>query len=59
MKYITENEQVNFAMQMQWEELVKEHPYVDLLTDAGFKHVFGNPANKTLLIDFLNAVISD
>ncbi|MBQ5882510.1 MAG: Rpn family recombination-promoting nuclease/putative transposase [Bacteroidales bacterium] len=59
MKHITENEQVNFAMQMQWEELVKEHPYVDLLTDVGFKHVFGNPANKTLLIDFLNAVISD
>lgn len=59
MKYTTENEQVNFAMQKQWEELVKEHPYVDLLTDAGFKHVFGNPANKTLLIDFLNAVISD
>ena len=28
--------------------------YIDLLTDYGFKRVFGTEVNKDLLIDFLN-----
>ena len=31
--------------------------YVDLLTDFGFKRVFGTQANQQLLIDFLNTVL--
>lgn len=31
--------------------------YVDLLTDSGFKAVFGDKENKQVLIDFLNAVL--
>lgn len=31
--------------------------YVSLTSDAGFKAVFCDPANKNLLIDFLNAVL--
>jgi predicted transposase/invertase (TIGR01784 family) len=32
--------------------------YINLLTDFGFKRIFGIEANKDLLIDFLNAVLS-
>ena len=42
----SENERIDILSNEQWEQLEKEHPYVDLLTDIGFKHVFGNPANK-------------
>ena len=52
-------ERLSKSEREQLEQLEKEHPYVDLLTDAGFKHVFGRPANKKILIDFLNAIISD
>ena len=31
--------------------------YVDILTDAGFKAVFGDQDNKEVLIDFLNVVL--
>lgn len=41
------------------DELIHEHRYVDLLSDVGFKYVFGRPANKEILIAFLNAVIQD
>ena len=33
------------------------HRYVDVLSDAGFKAVFGDQNNKQLLIDFLNVVL--
>ncbi|MDE5891214.1 MAG: Rpn family recombination-promoting nuclease/putative transposase, partial [Bacteroidales bacterium] len=33
--------------------------YVDLMSDVGFKLVFGKVANKELLIEFLNQVITD
>ena len=33
--------------------------YVDLLSDIGFKHVFGREANKEILIVFLNEVLPD
>lgn len=36
---------------------VKAQRYVDLLTDSGFKAVFGDQQNKQVLIDFLNAVL--
>ena len=32
--------------------------YISLLTDFGFKRIFGEEANKDLLIDFLNAVLN-
>ena len=38
---------------------IKAHRYVDLLTDSGFKAVFGDQKNKQVLIDFLNAVLPD
>ncbi len=33
--------------------------YVDLLTDFGFKRVFGTEVNKDLLIDFLNMLLPE
>ena len=30
--------------------------YIDLLTDFGFKRVFGSEPNKDLLIDLLNSI---
>ena len=33
--------------------------YVDILTDAGFKAVFGDQRNKDVLIDFLNAILPE
>ena len=32
--------------------------YIDLMTDFGFKRIFGEDANKDLLIDFLNAALN-
>ncbi|MEL6262638.1 MAG: PD-(D/E)XK nuclease family transposase [Cyanobacteria bacterium J06626_6] len=31
--------------------------YVNLLTDFGFKRVFGSEPNKQLLVDFLNTLL--
>ena len=33
--------------------------YVDLMSDPGFKIVYGDRANKELLIDLLNAVLPE
>ena len=33
--------------------------YINPFTDFGFKKIFGEEANKDLLIDFLNAVLKD
>lgn len=33
--------------------------YVDILSDSGFKAVFGDQQNKPVLIDFLNAVLPE
>ena len=33
--------------------------YIDLCTDFGFKKIFGTEANKSLLIDFLNALLGE
>lgn len=33
--------------------------YIDLLTDFGFKRVFGTEPNKALLIDFLNTLLPE
>ena len=33
--------------------------FVNLLSDAGFKAVYADPANKSLLISLLNAVLPD
>jgi len=34
----------------------QSNPHLDLLSDFGFKHVFGREVNKDILIDFLNAL---
>ena len=36
---------------------MKQERYINLFTDFGFKRVFGQEANKDLLIDFLNQVL--
>ena len=43
----------------QTKETIVENPevYINPLTDFGFKRIFGEEANKDLLIDFLNAVL--
>ena len=33
--------------------------YIDIFTDYGFKKIFGEEANKSFLIDFLNALLPD
>src|SRR3984957_8021056 len=33
--------------------------YIDIFTDYGFKKIFGEEANKHLLIDFLNSLLPD
>ena len=33
--------------------------YVDILSDAGFKAVFGDQRNRDALTDFLNAMLPD
>ncbi|NJN22782.1 MAG: hypothetical protein HC812_18420, partial [Leptolyngbya sp. RL_3_1] len=33
--------------------------YINLLTDFGFKRVFGTEPNKQLLIDFLNTLLPE
>ena len=33
--------------------------YIDLLTGFGLKKIFGTPANKNLLIDFLNSLLEE
>ena len=38
---------------------VAEERYVNLLSDLGFKHVFGRQANKDVIIAFLNGIIPD
>ena len=34
-----------------------QEKYINLLTDFGFKRVFGTEPNKNLLIDFLNTLL--
>ena len=45
----------NFQLVPDPEDLV----FVDLLSDAGFKLVYANPANKSLLINLLNIVLPE
>lgn len=40
-------------------KLESVNKYVDLLSDIGFKHVFGREANKEILIVFLNEFLPD
>ena len=37
--------------------MILQDKYINLLTDFGFKHVFGTEPNKRLLIDFLNTLL--
>ena len=53
-----EKSQIREAM-LTIEQLEKEYPFVDLMLDAGFKHVFCRPANKEILLEFLNSIIPD
>ena len=33
--------------------------YIDIFTDYGFKKIFGEEANKNILIDFLNSILPE
>ena len=37
----------------------KVQRYVDILTDAGFKAVFGDERNKDVLVDLINVVLPE
>jgi len=39
--------------------MILQDKYISLLTDFGFKRVFGTEPNKDLLIDFLNTLLPD
>ena len=39
--------------------MILQDKYIDLLSDFGFKRVFGTEPNKRLLIDFLNTFLPD
>ncbi|MBR5610157.1 MAG: Rpn family recombination-promoting nuclease/putative transposase, partial [Bacteroidales bacterium] len=38
-------------------ETLEKQRYVDIMSNSGFKAVFGDQENKPVLIDFLNAVL--
>ncbi|MBO5804628.1 MAG: Rpn family recombination-promoting nuclease/putative transposase, partial [Bacteroidales bacterium] len=38
-------------------ESLEKQRYVDIMSNSGFKAVFGDQENKPVLIDFLNAVL--
>ena len=38
--------------------MILEDRYINPLTDFGFKKLFGEEANKELLTDFLNQILS-
>ena len=42
-----------------WPKKKSIDKYVDLMSDLGFKHVFGREANKEIIIAFLNEIIPD
>ena len=44
---------------MEKENFCAVQRYVDILTEAGFKAVFGEEKNKDVLIDLLNVVLPE
>ena len=44
---------------MEKENFCAVQRYVDILTEAGFKAVFGEEKNKDVLIDLLNIVLPE
>ena len=54
----------NFAVKLdvelnEWRMKQVEERYISLLTDFGFKRIFGTAMNKNLLICFLNSFFYD
>ncbi|MDD5783554.1 MAG: Rpn family recombination-promoting nuclease/putative transposase [Bacteroidales bacterium] len=43
----------------QAKQTIEDRVFVDLLSDSGFKAVYADPANKSLLINLLNNVLPD
>lgn len=41
---------------MEHTDLKLDSPFVNLMSDFGFKRIFGEEESKSLLIDFLNAL---
>nr|MDU9045545.1 PD-(D/E)XK nuclease family transposase [Candidatus Electrothrix aestuarii] len=39
--------------------MVSKERYINLLTDYGFKKIFGEEPNKNLLLDFLNELLKE
>ena len=53
----------NFAVKLdvelnEWRMKQVEETYISLLTDFGFKRIFGTAMNKNLLICFLNSLFN-
>ena len=53
----------NFAVKLdvelnEWRMKQVEETYISLLTDFGFKRIFGTAMNKDLLICFLNSLFN-
>ena len=53
----------NFAVKLdvelnEWRMKQVEERYISLLTDFGFKRIFGTAMNKDLLICFLNSLLN-
>ena len=53
----------NFAVKLdvelnEWRMKQVEERYISLLTDFGFKRIFGTAMNKNLLICFLNSLFN-
>ena len=53
----------NFAVKLdvelnEWRMKQVEERYISLLTDFGFKRIFGTAMNKDLLICFLNSLFN-
>ena len=44
---------------MEKENFCTVQRYVDILTEAGFKAVFGEEKNKDVLVDLLNVVLPE
>ena len=54
---------LNFAVKLdvelnEWRMKQVEERYISLLTDFGFKRIFGTAMNKDLLICFLNSLFN-
>ena len=63
LRVFLEKKKRNFAVKLdvelnEWRMKQVEERYISLLTDFGFKRIFGTAMNKDLLICFLNSLFN-